>query len=105
MPTSFAQVHLPAATIDAVRTIVSLPLLHPEPFRRGVLKENSMTGALLFGPPGVGKTLMARALAKEAGCRMMIVRASDVNDMVQTHFHSHDMAPDTFYSTLEKARN
>lgn len=52
MPTSFAQVHLPAKTIDAVRTIVSLPLLYPQLFSIGVLKENSMTGALLFGPPG-----------------------------------------------------
>ncbi|KAH9955327.1 hypothetical protein BGW80DRAFT_1258229 [Lactifluus volemus] len=48
MPTSFAQVHLPAHTIDSVRTIVSLPLLHPTAFQEGILKEHSMTGCLLF---------------------------------------------------------
>jgi len=82
MPTSFAHVHLPAHTIDSVRTIVSLPLLHPTAFQQGILKEHSMTGCLLFGPPGTGKTLVVRALAKEAGCRMLAISPSDVMDMV-----------------------
>ncbi|KAF5357974.1 hypothetical protein D9756_001639 [Leucocoprinus leucothites] len=81
MPTSFDQVHLPAHTIDSVRTIVSLPLLHPQAFKHGILREHSMTGCLLFGPPGTGKTLVVRALAKEAGCRMLAVSPSDVMDM------------------------
>ncbi|KAJ7685125.1 hypothetical protein DFH06DRAFT_30466 [Mycena polygramma] len=81
MPTSFSQVHLPPSTIDAVRTIVSLPLLHPQAFQQGILKDHGMTGCLLFGPPGTGKTLVVRALAKEAGCRMMTVSPSDVMDM------------------------
>ncbi|KIM49201.1 hypothetical protein M413DRAFT_438366 [Hebeloma cylindrosporum] len=79
--TSFNQVHLPSHTIDAVRTIVSLPLLHPRAFQQGILKEHSMTGCLLFGPPGTGKTLVVRALAKEAGCRMLAISPSDVMDM------------------------
>ena len=82
MPTTFAQVHLPEATIDSIRTIVSLPLLHPAAFRHGILRQHSMTGALLFGAPGTGKTLSVRALARESGARMMIVKPSDVMDMV-----------------------
>lgn len=82
MSTTFSQVHLPAHTIDSVRTIVSLPLLHPQAFQYGILKEHGMSGCLLFGPPGTGKTLVVRALAKEAGCRMMVVSPSDVMDMV-----------------------
>lgn len=82
MPTTFAQVHLPPATIDSIRTIVSLPLLHPSAFTHGILKQHSMTGALLFGAPGTGKTLSIRALARESGARMMIVKPSDVMDMV-----------------------
>ncbi|KAK0210669.1 hypothetical protein DFS33DRAFT_1378651 [Desarmillaria ectypa] len=81
MPTTFSQVHLPTNTIDSVRTIVSLPLLHPEAFQQGILKEHTITGCLLFGPPGTGKTLVIRALAKEAGCRMMAISPSDVMDM------------------------
>ncbi|KZT26313.1 AAA-domain-containing protein [Neolentinus lepideus HHB14362 ss-1] len=81
MPTGFDQVHLPPTTIDAVRTIVSLPILHPTAFHHGILKDHNMTGCLLFGPPGTGKTLIVRALAKEAGCRMLAVSPSDVMDM------------------------
>ncbi|TBU35857.1 AAA-domain-containing protein [Dichomitus squalens] len=79
--TTFNQVHLPPHTIDSIRTIVSLPLLHPGAFQHGILKEHSMTGCLLFGPPGTGKTLAVRALAKEAGCRMLVVSPSDIMDM------------------------
>ncbi|KAF8902061.1 hypothetical protein CPB84DRAFT_1679132 [Gymnopilus junonius] len=79
--TTFSQVHLPSHTIDSIRTIVSLPLLHPHAFRQGILKQHSMTGCLLFGPPGTGKTLAVRALAKEAGCRMLAISPSDVMDM------------------------
>ncbi|KAI0636854.1 hypothetical protein C8Q77DRAFT_1094926 [Trametes polyzona] len=79
--TTFNQVHLPAHTIDSIRTMVSLPLLHPGAFQQGILKEHSMTGCLLFGPPGTGKTLVVRALAKEAGCRMLVVSPSDIMDM------------------------
>ncbi|KAF8682279.1 AAA protein [Rhizoctonia solani] len=81
LQTTFAQVHLPDATIDSVRTIVSLPLLYPAAFRSGILAQHAMNGALLFGPPGTGKTLLARALAKESGARMMVVKPSDVMDM------------------------
>jgi ATP-dependent 26S proteasome regulatory subunit len=84
LSTTFNQVHLPEHTIDAVRTIVSLPLLHPAAFQQGILKEHGMTGCLLFGPPGTGKTLVVRALAKEAGCRMLIISPSDVMDMVRS---------------------
>lgn len=82
MSTTFNQVHLPPHTIDSVRTLVSLPLLHPQAFSYGILKQHTMTGALLFGPPGTGKTLVVRALAKESGARMLIIKPSDVMDMV-----------------------
>ncbi|KAH7889284.1 hypothetical protein F5I97DRAFT_497878 [Phlebopus sp. FC_14] len=81
LSTTFAQVHLPQHTIDSVRTIVSLPLLYPAAFQTGILREHAMTGCLLFGPPGTGKTLVVRALAKEAGCRMLMISPSDVMDM------------------------
>ena len=81
LTSTFGQVHLPPHTIDSVRSIVSLPLLHPHAFQYGILKEHGITGCLLFGPPGTGKTLVVRALAKEAECRMLAVSPSDVMDM------------------------
>ncbi|EIW69180.1 hypothetical protein TREMEDRAFT_71806 [Tremella mesenterica DSM 1558] len=79
--TSFDDVHLPDKTIDAIRTVVSLPLLFPEAFRTGLLRQHSTGGALLFGPPGTGKTLLARAVASESGAQMLAVQPSDVNNM------------------------
>ena len=74
--TSFLDVHLPFATIDSIRTIISLPLLFPEAFQGGILKDHTTSGALLFGPPGTGKTLLARAVASESGARMLAVQVS-----------------------------
>ena len=85
LTSTFEQVHLPPHTIDSVRSIVSLPLIHPHAFQYGILKEHGITGCLLFGPPGTGKTLVVRALAKEAECRMLAVSPSDVMDMVSCH--------------------
>jgi SpoVK/Ycf46/Vps4 family AAA+-type ATPase len=76
---SFNDVHLPDATIDAIRSMISLPLLYAEAFKTGVLRTHSTNGALLFGPPGTGKTLVAKAVAHECGARMLAVKASDIN--------------------------
>ncbi|KAG8724144.1 hypothetical protein FRC09_000102 [Ceratobasidium sp. 395] len=80
LSTTFENVHLPMTVIDSVRSIVSLPLLFPEAFKSGILKQQAISGALLFGPPGTGKTLVVRALAKESGARMLAIKPSDVAD-------------------------
>ncbi|CAE6482519.1 unnamed protein product, partial [Rhizoctonia solani] len=78
--TGFDSIRLPSATIDAIRTLVSLPLVYPEAFYTGILKRYNMSGALLFGPPGTGKTLLAKAVAKESGARMISIKPSDILD-------------------------
>jgi proteasome-associated ATPase len=54
--------------IEAIRDAVELPFAHPELFREHGLRPPK--GVLLYGPPGCGKTLIAKAVARSlAGTR------------------------------------
>lgn len=79
--TTFAEVHAPPETIEALKTLTSLSLLRPEAFTYGVLATDKIPGLLLYGPPGTGKTLLAKAVAKESGATVLEVSGSDVYDM------------------------
>ncbi len=76
--TGFPDVHAPASTIEALKTLTSLSLLRPEAFTYGVLANDRLPGLLLYGPPGTGKTLLAKAVAKESKATVLEVTGAQI---------------------------
>ncbi|MDH3695920.1 MAG: CDC48 family AAA ATPase [Nitrosopumilus sp.] len=62
--------------IKAMREIVELPLKHPELFVRLGVEPHS--GILLYGPPGCGKTLLAKVIASESDANMYSINGPEI---------------------------
>ncbi|MGD0978325.1 MAG: CDC48 family AAA ATPase [Candidatus Bathyarchaeia archaeon] len=62
--------------IQRVREMVELPLRHPELFQR--LGIEPPKGVLLHGPPGCGKTLLARAVANESEANFFSINGPEI---------------------------
>ena len=62
--------------IKAMREIVELPLRHPELFSGLGIEPHS--GILLYGPPGCGKTLIAKVLASESEANMFSINGPEI---------------------------
>jgi transitional endoplasmic reticulum ATPase len=62
--------------IQRVREMVELPLRHPELFQR--LGIDPPKGVLLHGPPGCGKTLLARAVANESEANFHSINGPEI---------------------------
>lgn len=79
--TTFADVGGMAEVKKLIHRMVVLPRSRPELFAR--YGRRSGGGVLLYGPPGCGKTLLARATAGECGLPFLNVRIEDVVDPYQ----------------------
>ena len=62
--------------VKAMREIVELPLRHPELFSRLGVEPHS--GILLYGPPGCGKTLLAKVMASESEANMFPINGPEI---------------------------
>src|SRR5690242_17385180 len=65
-----------AGTIDQLREMVELPLRYPELFQR--LGVDPPKGVLLHGPPGTGKTRLARAVANESAAEFYLINGPEI---------------------------
>ncbi len=62
--------------VQRVREIIELPLRYPEVFTR--LGIDAPKGILLYGPPGCGKTLIARAVAHETNVHFFSISGPEI---------------------------
>eukprot|EP01089_Gocevia_fonbrunei_P021696 TRINITY_DN8518_c0_g1_i5.p1 TRINITY_DN8518_c0_g1~~TRINITY_DN8518_c0_g1_i5.p1 ORF type:complete len:810 (+),score=272.96 TRINITY_DN8518_c0_g1_i5:289-2430(+) len=59
-----------------IRELIELPLRHPTLFKSIGVKPPK--GILLYGPPGSGKTLIARAIANETGAFFFVINGPEI---------------------------
>jgi len=75
-PMSYEEIGGLRPQVHRIREMIELPLRYPEVFER--LGIDAPKGVLLHGPPGCGKTLIARAIANETEANFFSVSGPEV---------------------------
>jgi SpoVK/Ycf46/Vps4 family AAA+-type ATPase len=93
---TFADVGGMAEVKERIRMAIIYPLQRPEVF--AAYGKRAGGGLLLYGPPGCGKTYLARATAGEVGARFLSIGISDILDMW------HGQSEQKLHALFESAR-
>ncbi len=74
--TSYEDIGGLGGQIRRIREMVELPMKHPELFQK--LGIDPPKGVLLHGPPGCGKTLIAKAVANESTSHFVVINGPEI---------------------------
>ncbi|MGI0082958.1 MAG: CDC48 family AAA ATPase, partial [Nitrosopumilaceae archaeon] len=85
--------------IKKVREMIELPMRHPEIFEK--LGVEAPKGVLLFGVPGTGKTLLAKAVANESNAHFISISGPEV--MSKFYGESEARVREIFKEAKEKS--
>ncbi|MBS0502780.1 MAG: CDC48 family AAA ATPase [Proteobacteria bacterium] len=88
-----------AGAIDQLREMVELPLRYPELFQR--LGVDPPKGVLLHGPPGTGKTRLARAVTNESDAEFFLINGPEI--MGSAYGESEKALRDIFEQATQNA--
>lgn len=64
---------------ESLRQAITYPLKYPWLYSEGIAQE-AVKGVLLFGPPGTGKTMLAKAVATEGGATFLTIDAGTIEN-------------------------
>ncbi|KAM4064483.1 ATPase family associated with various cellular activities (AAA) domain-containing protein [Hirsutella rhossiliensis] len=78
IPPDYENIHVDAKIIGKLERVTKMSLTMPKAFGHGVLAGNRVTGAVLWGPPGTGKSLLAKGVARQSGFNMILASTAEL---------------------------
>ncbi|KFA78367.1 hypothetical protein S40288_09969 [Stachybotrys chartarum IBT 40288] len=78
IPPKYENMFINPSVTQELERVTKRSLERKKAFNHGVLQGNRVTGAILWGPPGTGKSLLAKGLARQSDCNMLAVSTAEL---------------------------